>query len=74
MVHVSPCPWRMSMSMPRVRAWPDCPSSDQSSTGRKNTNDAGTGTVPGQAKPMKSGIFLVRYRTEIMNAEMPGRR
>ncbi len=62
----------MSMSIPlvRVRAcvcvrvhvrmykMPECPASDQSSTGIKKT------------KLMKSGIFSVRYRTEIMNAGM----
>jgi hypothetical protein len=29
---------------------PDCPASDQSSTGLKKTNDAWTGPVPDQAK------------------------
>ncbi len=48
---------------------PDCPSSDQSGTGIKKTNDAGTGPVPDQGKAVRH--FLVRYRTEIIDAGMP---
>jgi hypothetical protein len=48
---------------------PDCPASDQSGTGLKKL------AMPGQVrywtKPRQSGIFLVRYRTEIIDAEMP---
>jgi hypothetical protein len=48
---------------------PDCPASDQSGTGMKKL------TMPGQVryrtKPRQSGIFLVRYRTGIINAGMP---
>ncbi len=40
---------------------PDCLASDQSNTGMNRTNDAGTGP----------GIFLVRYRTKILDAGMP---
>jgi hypothetical protein len=32
---------------------PDCPASDQSGTGMKKTNDAGTGPVPDQAKAVR---------------------
>ncbi len=35
----------------------------------EKTNDAGNSPVPDQAKA--SGIFLVRYRTEIIDAGMP---
>jgi hypothetical protein len=35
----------------------------------KKTNDAGTGSVPDQAKAVRH--FLVRYQTEIIDAEMP---
>ncbi len=45
---------------------PDCPASDQSGTGLKKL------TMPGivryRTKPRQSGIFLVRYRTEIIDA------
>jgi hypothetical protein len=48
---------------------PDCPASDQSGTGIKKTKKL---TMPGQVryrtKPRHSGIFLVRYRTEIIDA------
>jgi hypothetical protein len=48
---------------------PDCPASDQSSTGMKKL------TMPGmvryRTKPSQSGIFLVRYQTEIIDAGMP---
>jgi hypothetical protein len=48
---------------------PDCPASDQSGTGIKKL------TMPGQVqyqtKPRQSGIFLVRYRTEIIDAGLP---
>ncbi len=48
---------------------PDCPASDQSSTGMKKL------TMPGQVryrtKPRQSGIFWVRYRTESIDAGMP---
>jgi hypothetical protein len=43
-----------------------CPASNQSGTGMKITNDAGTDPM----KPMKSSIFSVQYRTEIMNADI----
>jgi hypothetical protein len=50
----------------RVRA---CPASDQSGTGLEKL------TMPGivqyRTKPRQSGIFLVRYRTEIIDAGMP---
>jgi hypothetical protein len=48
----------------------DCPASDQSGTEMKKNNDA-PGPVQYRIKPMESDIFLVRYRTEIMNAGMP---
>jgi hypothetical protein len=32
---------------------PNCPASDQSGTGLKKTNDAGTGPVPDQAKAVR---------------------
>jgi hypothetical protein len=45
---------------------PDCPSSDQSSTGMKKL------TMPGmvryQTKLRQSGIFWVQYQTEIIDA------
>jgi hypothetical protein len=48
---------------------PDCPAFDQGGTGIKNL------TMPGQVryrtKPRQSGIFLVRYRTKIIDAVMP---
>jgi hypothetical protein len=48
---------------------PDCPASDQSGTGMKKL------TMPGmvryQIKPRQSAIFLVRYRTEIIDDGMP---
>jgi hypothetical protein len=47
----------------------DCPASDQSGTGIKKL------TMPGQVryriKPRQSGIFMVRYQTEIIDAGMP---
>jgi hypothetical protein len=47
---------------------PNCPASDQSGTGRKKL------TMPGlvryRTKPRQSGIFLVRYRTGIIDAGM----
>jgi hypothetical protein len=47
----------------------DCPASDQSGIGIKKL------TMPGQVryrtKPRQSGIFLVRYWTEIIDAGMP---
>jgi hypothetical protein len=46
---------------------PDCPASDQSSTGIKKTNDAGTGPVPNQIKAVRH--FLVRYWTEIIDTD-----
>jgi hypothetical protein len=48
---------------------PDCPASDQSSTGIKKTNDTRTNPVPDQAEAVRH--FLVRYWTEIMDAGMP---
>ncbi len=48
---------------------PDCLASDQSGTGLKKL------TMPGivqyRTKPRQSGIFLVRYRTKIIDAGMP---
>jgi hypothetical protein len=48
---------------------PDCLASDQSGTGLKKL------TMPGivryRTKPRQSGILLVRYRTEIIDAGMP---
>jgi hypothetical protein len=48
---------------------PDCPAFDQSGTGMKKL------TMPGQVwyrtKPRQSGIFLVQYRTEIIDTGMP---
>jgi hypothetical protein len=48
---------------------PDCLASDQSGTGIQKI------TMPGQVqcrtKPRQSGIFMVRYRTEIVDAGMP---
>jgi hypothetical protein len=45
---------------------PDCPASEQSGTRIKKP------TMPGQdgyqTKPRQSGIFLVRYQTEIIDA------
>ncbi len=47
----------------------DCPASNQSGTGIKKL------TMPGQVrywtKPRQSGIFLVLYRIEIIDAGMP---
>jgi hypothetical protein len=48
---------------------PDCPASDQSGTGLKKLTLQGI--VRYRTKPRQSGIFLVRYRTEIIDAEMP---
>ncbi len=47
----------------------NCPASDQSGTGLKKTNDAGTGPVPDQAKAVRH--FFVRYRTGIIDAGVP---
>jgi hypothetical protein len=48
---------------------PNCPASDQSGTELKKL------TMPGlvryRTKPRQSGIFLVRYRTGIIDAGMP---
>jgi hypothetical protein len=49
---------------------PDCPASNQSGTGMKKTNDAGTDPVPDQDDAVSS-IFLVQYQSEIMDAGMP---
>jgi hypothetical protein len=54
----------MSVRVLLCAGMPDCPASDQSGTGMKKTNDVGTGLV--LTKPMKSGIFSVWYRTEII--------
>jgi hypothetical protein len=47
---------------------PDCPASDQSGTGMKKL------TMPGivwyRTMPRQSGIFLVQYRTEIIDDGM----
>jgi hypothetical protein len=48
---------------------PDCPASDQSGTGLKKLMMLGI--VRYRTKPRQSGIFLVRYRTEIIDAGMP---
>jgi hypothetical protein len=48
---------------------PDCPASDQSGTGLKKLTM--TGIVQYRTKPKQSGIFLVQYRTEIIDAGMP---
>ncbi len=48
---------------------PDCPASDQSSTGMIKTNDTGTYAVLDQADAVRN--VLVRYRTEIMDARIP---
>jgi hypothetical protein len=48
---------------------PDCSASDQSGTGLKKLTMPGT--VRYRTKPRQSGIFLVRYRTEIIDAGMP---
>jgi hypothetical protein len=48
---------------------PDCPASDQSVTGLKKLKMPGM--VQYQTKLRQSGIFLVRYRTEIIDAGMP---
>jgi hypothetical protein len=47
----------------------DCPATDQSSTGLKKLTMPGI--VQNRTKPRQSGIFLVRYRTEIIDAGMP---
>jgi hypothetical protein len=48
---------------------PDCLASDQSGTRMKKQ------TLPGlvqiRTKPTQSGIYLVKYQTEIMDAGMP---
>jgi hypothetical protein len=38
---------------------PDCPASDQSGTGIKKTNDAGTGPVPDQTKAIQHFFGLI---------------
>jgi hypothetical protein len=48
---------------------PDCPASDQSGTGMKKTNDAGTGPVPDQANAVRH--FLVWHWTTIIDTGMP---
>ncbi len=48
---------------------PDCPASDQSGTGMKKSNNAGTYPVLDKADAFQH--TLVRYRTEIMDAGMP---
>jgi hypothetical protein len=48
---------------------PDFPASDQPRTGMIKTNSTGTDPVPDQADAVQH--FLVRYRTEIMDAGMP---
>jgi hypothetical protein len=48
----------------------DCPASNQPGTSIKKTNDAGNGPVPDQTKAVH--VFLVPYKTEIINAGMPG--
>jgi hypothetical protein len=45
---------------------PDCPASDQSGTGLKKLMMPGV--VRYRTKPRQSGIFLVRYRTKIIDA------
>ncbi len=48
---------------------PDCPASDQSGTRMKKLTMLGQ--VWYRTKQRQSGIFLVRYRTEIIDAGMP---
>jgi hypothetical protein len=48
---------------------PDCPAFDQSGTGMKKLKMPGM--VQYRTKPRQSGIFLVRYQTEIIDAGMP---
>jgi hypothetical protein len=48
---------------------PDCPASNQSATGMKKLTMLGQ--VRYRTKPRQSGIFIVRYRTEIIDAGMP---
>jgi hypothetical protein len=48
---------------------PDCLAAGQSGTGMKHLMMPGL--VRYHTEPMKSGIFLVQYQTEIMNARMP---
>jgi hypothetical protein len=50
---------------------PNCPASDQSGTRMNRTKDTRTGPVPYQTKLTQFGIFLVRYRTKILDARMP---
>jgi hypothetical protein len=60
--------WRVPTCANYISAgMPDCLTSGQSGTGMKKTNDART--VP--VSETQSGIFLVRYRSEVMNAGMP---
>jgi hypothetical protein len=47
----------------------DCPASNQSGTGIKKLTMLGQ--VRYRTKPRQSGIFLVRYRTEIIDAGIP---
>jgi hypothetical protein len=47
----------------------ECPASDQSGTGIKKLMMLGQ--VRYRIKPRQSGIFLVRYRTDIIDAGMP---
>jgi hypothetical protein len=48
---------------------PDCPASDQSGTRLKKLTMLGI--VRHKTKPRQSGIFLVQYRTEIIDVGMP---
>jgi hypothetical protein len=48
---------------------PVCPASDQSGTGLEKLTLLGI--VRYRTKPRQSGIFLVWYRTEIIDAGMP---
>jgi hypothetical protein len=48
---------------------PDCPAYDQSGT--RLENERCRGIVRYRTKPRQPGIFLVRYRTEIIDAGMP---
>jgi hypothetical protein len=46
-----------------------CRNAELSGIPSEKTNDAGSGLVPDQVR--QSGIFLVRYRTGIIDAGMP---
>ncbi len=48
---------------------PDCPASDQSRTGIEKLMMPGM--VRYQTKPRQSGMFLVCYRTKIIDAGLP---